>query len=536
MDHYISKIALLTDRIPVVLQIITILHHLKRWTGFEIVVRIEEVLCMPYSDVEKCYPDQRDAIIVIVRYNICKQRLDSKVAALQILHRELASCQLERDLYKTKYNQLVQERNGETVTSSTTKYSWDDEKDDNFYTKSLDRDARYIHESSRNKGMIQILCDARMQIKRLQLDLDHIRQRFCEAQGDIKLLREKAKRRQQQMVRSLTQEHSHIQEDERKKLVLELESANEKIIQYERFIKDVTDEKSELEIERDSHRDKASRLNQELNYMITGDDKRIYDIDELIVENRYLKERLKQCVEEKKIALQTVSKLKSALDKCKLKSVRFNLSDLTGGSIMSSSPRKSKAGANLKVGNASTTFSDLQALATSLQETVTDKNTALLHQRRTNRILGARVAELEKKLKNFEIAGSIGLADCSSSIEELEKQQKMLHQRLANVISILEQRRKQRKYSEMESNSINRSFDYTVIDSEVCSPVTLKPSTNEIWAEKDNFRFNPSLFESQDGHNCNHENSNDQSTNSHNHPDQDCQSNGDHSSVVESNS
>lgn len=40
---------------------------------------------------------------------------------------------------------------------------------------------------------------------------------------------------------------------------------------------------------------------------------------------------------------------------------------------------------DLKGGNPSTTFSDLQALATSLQETVTDKNTALLHQRRTNR-------------------------------------------------------------------------------------------------------------------------------------------------------
>lgn len=124
--------------------------------------------------------------------------------------------------------------------------------------------------------------------------------------------------------------------------------------------------------------------------------------------------------------------------------------------------------------------------------------------------------------------------DCSSSIGELEKQQKMLHQRLANVTSILEQRRKQRKYSEMEGGSFNRSFDYTIIDSEVCSPVTLKPSTNEIWAEKDNFRFNPSSYElpSSPDQDTNIQTSN----NFSNHTDQDCSCNGDHSPTQESNS
>lgn len=128
----------------------------------------------------------------------------------------------------------------------------------------------------------------------------------------------------------------------------------------------------------------------------------------------------------------------------------------------------------------------------------------------------------------------ISWLDCSSSVGELEKQQKMLHQRLANVTSILEQRRKQRKYSEMESGSLNRSFDYTIIDSEVCSPVTLKPSTNEIWAEKDNFRFNPSLYESQNGQD---RDVNTQiSNNFPNHSDQDYPCNGDHSPTQESNS
>ncbi|XP_077866766.1 uncharacterized protein LOC144355245, partial [Saccoglossus kowalevskii] len=48
---------------------------------------------------------------------------------------------------------------------------------------------------------------------------------------------------------------------------------------------------------------------------------------------------------------------------------------------------------------------DLQSLASALLETISDKTLALNHQRNTNKILGKRVAELEKKLKTLEVAG-----------------------------------------------------------------------------------------------------------------------------------
>lgn len=50
-------------------------------------------------------------------------------------------------------------------------------------------------------------------------------------------------------------------------------------------------------------------------------------------------------------------------------------------------------------------MADLRGLATALLETINDKNLALSHQRKTNKILGNRVAELEKKLRTLEVSG-----------------------------------------------------------------------------------------------------------------------------------
>nr|XP_034969475.1 coiled-coil domain-containing protein 149 [Zootoca vivipara] len=48
---------------------------------------------------------------------------------------------------------------------------------------------------------------------------------------------------------------------------------------------------------------------------------------------------------------------------------------------------------------------DLKSLATALLETIHEKNMVIQHQRQTNKILGNRVAELEKKLRTLEVSG-----------------------------------------------------------------------------------------------------------------------------------
>ncbi|KAG2465609.1 CC149 protein, partial [Polypterus senegalus] len=50
-------------------------------------------------------------------------------------------------------------------------------------------------------------------------------------------------------------------------------------------------------------------------------------------------------------------------------------------------------------------ISDLKSLATALLESIHEKNMVIQHQRQTNKILGNRVAELEKKLKTLEVSG-----------------------------------------------------------------------------------------------------------------------------------
>ncbi|KFM82380.1 Coiled-coil domain-containing protein 149, partial [Stegodyphus mimosarum] len=72
----------------------------------------------------------------------------------------------------------------------------------------------------------------------------------------------------------------------------------------------VLDEKEELVTARDQYRHKFERLNQQMNYVLRGDQPTLVDIDGIIMQNKYLQERIKQAEEEKAVTA-------SALAKCK---------------------------------------------------------------------------------------------------------------------------------------------------------------------------------------------------------------------------
>jgi len=55
----------------------------------------------------------------------------------------------------------------------------------------------------------------------------------------------------------------------------------------ERDLQQVMDEKQELVSERDVYRVKYDRLNKELHYILKGDERRVLDVDALIMENRF---------------------------------------------------------------------------------------------------------------------------------------------------------------------------------------------------------------------------------------------------------
>jgi len=56
--------------------------------------------------------------------------------------------------------------------------------------------------------------------------------------------------------------------------------------QLERDLQQVMDEKEELVTERDVYQLKYDRLNKELHFILKGDERRVLDVDALIMENR----------------------------------------------------------------------------------------------------------------------------------------------------------------------------------------------------------------------------------------------------------
>lgn len=338
-------------------------------------------------------------------YHVCKRKLDSKCQALMILSKELDQCRSERDQFKLMAEQLqeryqkIKRQLGQTC-----------------YSISFDDDMSRGPSNSKNLG--SLLFECKEQNKSLQFDVEDLKQKLQDANGDIKLLREQIARQ-----RVGTSDEGinirHFPAHEREDLVKQLEASREEVIQMERDLQQVIDEKEELVTERDAYKSKYDRLNQELNYILKGDEKRIVDIDALCMENKYLQERLKQMEEERSMAMATVSKYKSLLERKKTKNSSLKLGQSrSGGLVISQKQVHQILEDHSKMAATPQAMADLQALASALLDTVNDKNLALSHQRKTNKILGSRVYELEKKIKTLEVAG---LWNVPNNLPNLEK-------------------------------------------------------------------------------------------------------------------
>ncbi|ESO82912.1 hypothetical protein LOTGIDRAFT_109065 [Lottia gigantea] len=307
------------------------------------------------------------------QYQVCRCKLDSKCEALLILSKELDQCRSERDQFKLMAEQLRE---------------------------------RYqaIKRQMTGRSLVQLLCDTKEVKKSLKFEVDDLKQKLNDAQGDIKLLREQIAR---QRVGSTDEGMTtrHFPAYEREDLVKQLEASREQYLQLEHDLQQLLDEKEDQETELDAYKSKYENLNRELNYILKGDEKRIVDIDALVAENKFLNERLKQMEEEKSMAMATASKYKSILERRKNKGILKFGQSRSGGLVIT----QKQVGQMLHnpTGMPSTpqAMADLQGLCGALLDTINDKNLALSHQRKTNKLLGSRVSELEKKLKTLEVAG-----------------------------------------------------------------------------------------------------------------------------------
>uniref|UniRef100_A0A667YQK3 Coiled-coil domain containing 149a n=1 Tax=Myripristis murdjan TaxID=586833 RepID=A0A667YQK3_9TELE len=321
-------------------------------------------------------------------FNRCPRKLESKKEALLILSKELDTCQQERDQYKLMANQL-RERH-QTLKKK--------------YRELIDGDPSLPPEKRNQVNLAQLLRDSRERGKKLAEEVKELTQRLSEAQGDNKLLRMTITR---QRLGDEEVGARHFPAHEREDLVRQLERAGLQMEEMEHNMKALTDELQDVKAERTVFMEKADRLNVELNHILGGHEARIIDVDALCMENRYLHERFNQVQEEVNLLKSNIMKYKTALERRKNSNTygKSNSSVLTG--VLSAKQVQEmlleEQGCSLPATPQS--ISDLKSLATALLETIHEKNLVIQHQRHTNRILGNRVAELERKLKTLEVSG-----------------------------------------------------------------------------------------------------------------------------------
>ncbi|XP_010775100.1 coiled-coil domain-containing protein 149 isoform X2 [Notothenia coriiceps] len=326
---------------------------------------------------------------LVNEFLVCKRKLESKKEALLILSKELDTCQQERDQYQLMANQLRERHQGLKKK----------------YRELIDGDPTLPPEKRNQVNLAQLLRDSREKSSELSEEVKELKQRLVEAQGDNKLLRMTITK---QRLGDEEVGTRHFPAHEREDLVRQLERAGEQNEVLEHSVKSLTDELQDVRAERDVFQQKAHRLNAEINHILGNDEIRILDVDALCMENRYLHERFCQLQEEIHLLKSNLVKYKSALDCRKTSKIcgKPNSSALTG--VLSAKQVKElllseENGCSLPVTPQS--ISDLKSLATALLETIHEKNMVIQHQRQINKILGNRVAELEKKLKSLEMSG-----------------------------------------------------------------------------------------------------------------------------------
>uniref|UniRef100_A0A3Q2Y4I4 Coiled-coil domain containing 149a n=1 Tax=Hippocampus comes TaxID=109280 RepID=A0A3Q2Y4I4_HIPCM len=274
----------------------------------------------------------------------------------------------------------------------------------NKYRELIEGDPSLPPEKRNQVNLAQLLRDSKERVKQLTEEAKELTQRLLEAQGDNKLLRMTITR---QRLGDDEVGARHFPAHERQDLVLRLERAGHQMEEMAHNVKALTDELHDMKAERAVYRDKAERLNVELNHVLGNRDSRIVDVDALCMENRYLHERFKQLQEEVNLLKSNIMKYKAALTRRKNSSgyEKSHSSPITG--VLSAERVEEmlleEHGCSLPATPQS--ICELKSLATALLETVHEKNLVIQHQRHTNRILGNRVADLERKLKTLEVAG-----------------------------------------------------------------------------------------------------------------------------------
>lgn len=298
-----------------------------------------------------------------------RRKLESKAEALLILSEELTKCRKERDELKN----LSQTRN------FSLKELWYPERYEYADTDSF--------EALKEKN------------KALFIEIRDLRHKLQEAYSDLKVLRSE---RANLQPTSQNGPSPQLKEE----LVQEVEETKAQLRELRSDLQALLDEKEELVTERDAYRCKVHRLNHQMTSLLKTSSS--VDIDAILMENKYVKERLDQALEEIDIARQTLAKYKGMLDKKKLKgSMKLGNTEDPGCRVITHKQvlellEKEESIWRRGMMNKEATLSDLRGLCMALVDSLQDKTLSLAHQKKANRILAERVKYLEERLMKHE--------------------------------------------------------------------------------------------------------------------------------------
>lgn len=338
---------------------------------------------------------EEDYLTLLGEFNTIRCKLECKTDSLLILSHELEQCRSERDQYKLMAEQLRE------------RYSALKRRVEGWGPSLLGVYDVGGLKCEREKSLVQLLCELKDQNRSLKAQTEELKQRLNESQGDVKILRDELGKQHMSECESL----KHIPFSEKETAVKLLENQKLKCLQLTRDLQAVLDEKEELVTARDAYRHKFERLNKQLNYMLRGNEKTHVDIDGILMENRFLQERIKQVQEEKSMTASSLAKCRALLEK---KRTKGGMSSFTTGLAISAKQVEHllQNKSFLDLSNKSST-TEFRNIVITLLEALSDKSIALSHQKKANKILGNRISELEEKIKSMEISSLWRLPDPS---------------------------------------------------------------------------------------------------------------------------
>lgn len=166
----------------------------------------------------------------------------------------------------------------------------------------------------------------------LQTENETLKQKLHELQGDIKLLRTKNLEMSKTLKVKATSKESvdddvqRAWNEEKSKLIDQLEGLKKKNAHLQFDFRSLLDEKEEIVGERDAFKCKVHRLNHELSVALKGEES--IDIDSLILENKFLNDRVDNLQKEREHLKQAYEKVSSMLKAKRVKgSVKFGNSN-----------------------------------------------------------------------------------------------------------------------------------------------------------------------------------------------------------------